>query len=447
MNDKIKILVIAYFYPPISTIGSIRTWKLVKYIKMFGYEPIVICGETDEQFWKQELPHVEVHRIKCDILFEKFSKKINKKVKSDGSLTKLSSSNDVNFLLKVYILRYCYFILKRIKPFLNEIFEYPDSIFKWRKKVLPIASKIIELNSIALIYSSSGPVTDHLIANDLSRKFGISWVADYRDLWTKNHYIAHTSLRKYFEEKLELRTLSGASSIVTVSGPAAKIQSDFLNKPVQVITNGFDPEDYDFNVQPYEIFTIIYTGVIYFGKRDPIMLFEAVKNLIERRSFLKNKIRIKFFGADKLILEKILKKYDIDEVVEIYDRIPLNQAIIEQKRASALLLLMYNHMDEKGVYTGKIFEYLGAKRPILVIPTMNGSVVDDLLEKTRAGVSCSSVEEIEDVLLNWYERFYSAGNLPYEGIDQEIEKYSRMNQAKQFAKLFDSLTNSDGKII
>lgn len=447
MKNKIKILLIAYFYPPISTIGSMRTWKLVKYIRLFGYEPIVICGETDEQLWEQELPDVEVHRTKCDFLFEKVSLKIKKKVNSDESLTTFNSTKDANFQLKKYILRDLYWMLQRTKHFLSEIFEYPDIYYKWRKKVLPIASKIIESNSIALIYSSSSPVTDHLIASDLSRKFDIPWIADYRDLWTNNHYDSVTSLRQYFEKKLELRTLSWASSIVTVSEPAGKIQSVFLNKPVHVITNGFDPEDYDFNVQPYEIFTIIYTGIIYSGKRDPSMLFSAVKKLIGMEKISKNKIRIKFFGAEKLQLENLLKQYDIGEVVEIYDRIPLQQAIIEQKRATVLLLLMWNHLTEKGVYTGKIFEYLGAKKPILAIPTIIGSVVGELLDKTQAGISCSSVEEVEDVLLNWYQKFYSAGKLPYEGIDQEIEKYSRKNQAKQFASLFDSLSNNNRRVI
>ena len=439
-NNKKNILIIAYFFPPPNSIAAIRTWKLVKYIKQHGYEPIVICGETniDTGF---ETSDIEVHRIKCDILLEKYASVFKNKINSqknknnNNEMIHVHSSDAFNINVRQII----YLILKKIKRILSEIFEYPDAQSKWRKTVLPIASKIIDTKRIDLIYSSASPFTGHLIASDLSKIYGIPWVADYRDLWTLNHYISHLWIRLFLEKRLELRTLSSVSAVITVSEPAAEIQSKFLNRPVEVITNGFDPCDYNFYTEPYKNFTISYTGNIYSGKQDPSLLFSAVRKLIDNGKISSRNIRINFWGTDKIILDPIIKKYHLHEVVGIFERVSLEKSIIEQKKSTVLLLLSWNDLSQKGVYTGKVFEYLGANRPILAIPKNTGSVIDELLYKTRAGISCSSVEQLEDVLLNWYDTFYSTDTLPYTGMEEEIQKYNRVNQARQFAMLFDSV--------
>ena len=443
-----QILVIAYFYPPIPEIGSIRTWKLVKYIRAHGFEPIVICGETYDANWTYELPDVQVYRIKCHFLFSEITNKFkkalckNNKVSSDDITGNISRLSSIFLRVKLITLKLIYIVSKYIYNVLYEILASPDMYFKWHKQVLLIAQEIIENHNISLIYSSSGPSTDLIIASDLSKKYGIPWIADYRDLWTKNHYESHSFFRAYFDRKLEFKTLQSASAVVAASEPAATIQSEFLKKLVTVITNGYDPDDYFYYTQSSNVFTISYTGIIYSGKQDPSMLFAAVDKLIKTNKICRDKIRIKFYGSERSTLNDFLAQYDLDKVVEIYDRIPLKQSIIEQKKSTLLLLLMWSDISEKGVYTGKVFEYLGARRPILAIPANEGSVVDVLLRQTNAGVSFADLSKLETFILDCYDTFYKTGQLPYYGIDDEIIKYSRTNQAKQFADIFVSVLSN-----
>jgi len=92
--------------------------------------------------------------------------------------------------------------------------------------------------------------------------------------------------------------------------------------------------------------------------------------------------------------------------------------------------------DEKGIYTGKVFEYLGARRPILVIPRTEG-VLDELMEETGAGVAASSEEELIMLLAKWYDEFLTTGSLKYRGKEEAISKYTREQQARKLAQVFD----------
>jgi hypothetical protein len=104
-----------------------------------------------------------------------------------------------------------------------------------------------------------------------------------------------------------------------------------------------------------------------------------------------------------------------------------------------LLLLNWVSTEEKGVYTGKVFEYLGAKRPILAIPRLGG-VVDELLKETGAGVSVGTKDEVVRVIRSWYAGFMNSGGVPYKGKGTVISKYTRAAQTEKLARIFEELT-------
>jgi len=101
-----------------------------------------------------------------------------------------------------------------------------------------------------------------------------------------------------------------------------------------------------------------------------------------------------------------------------------------------LLLLNWNDPREQGTYTGKLFEYLAAKRPILAIGMPKG-VVSELLKKTQAGISTSNLTVVKDILAKFYKEYKIIGKVPYYGKDNEIQKYSQREMAKKFADLLD----------
>ncbi len=427
-----KFLYIAYPYPPIHNIGAMRSWKLAKYICEFGWEPIVLASASSSKDWGYPLPDVRVERIENRAFFRETVKKVKNSLTGEAKpgswYFPLVSKGQTGIRL-----------LKRI---VMETLAYPDIFGDWRKKAIIRGREIMSNEKIDLILSTAIPFSSHIVASTLSMETGIPWIADYRDLWTQSPSYRYTKLRFFFERRLEKSTLNSASAIVTVSEPLASELGNFLSKPVHTITNGYDPQDYSFTTEKDPVFSIAYTGFLYEGRRTPFLLFEALRLLLERKQIQQDKLEVHFYGSDKLYLKNLLNGQSIASLIHLHDAIPIEDCIRKQKSATVLLFLSWNDLREKGLYSGKIFEYLAAERPILAFPRNQGSVVDALIEKTQSGVLCDTPEEIAAILKKWYDTFYSNGELPYFGIGEEIERYSRKNQAQQFANLFDEVLSS-----
>jgi len=227
---------------------------------------------------------------------------------------------------------------------------------------------------------------------------------------------------------------------VTVSKPLADDLSRLhIHKPVYVITNGFDPEDACFDPPELtEKFTITYTGALYDGKRDPLMLFEALKNLITDGIIDPDRVEVRFFGSqDPWLLDEI-RDANLDGIVRVFGFVPRDEALQKQRESQLLLLLLWDNPQERGVYTGKVFEYLAAGRPIIALGGLEECVVKDLLNETQAGHYVSSSEELEIVLSKYYSDYINTGTIsPIE--NSSISKYSQLEMAKRFAEVLDKI--------
>ncbi len=431
-----KFLFISYYYPPIQTIASMRSWKLAKYIREFGWEPIVLASTSESNTWGSPLPDVRVVRIENKL----FLHRIRKKAKERLIVPQVSGSSSAQAPRPGYLRDMVFEVAHCVNRALLKIFAYPDAFPDWRRKALIRGREILSNEKVELILSTASPFSSHIVASTISRETGVPWIADYRDLWTQNHYSHHTTLRSFFEKKLELSTVKTAFSVTTVSEPLAFKLNTLLNQPIHTITNGFDSQDYSTTVDATPIFSIIYTGNIYEGRQNPCSLFDAIRLLLNEKKIEKQKLQLHFYGSDRRYLSKLLEGKGIDDLIHLHDPVPFEECVRHQKSATILLFLNWNDLQQKGVYSGKIFEYLGARRPILAFPRNPDSVVDQLLERTNAGVLCDTPEEIATQLKEWYDTFYSFGELPYNGVDDEILKFDRRNQARQFAELFDQAT-------
>ncbi|MDA8325199.1 MAG: hypothetical protein M0033_03180, partial [Nitrospiraceae bacterium] len=266
-------------------------------------------------------------------------------------------------------------------------------------------------------------------------EYGVPWIADLRDLWTMNHYYDKLGVIRFFERRLEMRTLSCADALVTVSQPLADALGTLhKGKDVQCITNGFDPDD--FNGIPTRLskkFSITYTGMLYNGKRDPAILLKTTARLIEENRIDRAKMEIVFYGPNEEWLTGDINKYRLQDVVKICGLIPRDEAIRKQKESQVLLLLLWDDEREKGVYTGKLFEYLGSRRPILAIGRSN-SIVKDLLSDTGAGHFVSDRLQLEKILMRHYHEFISNGEVGYHANDR-AEDYSYLTIAGKYSRI------------
>jgi glycosyltransferase involved in cell wall biosynthesis len=262
-----------------------------------------------------------------------------------------------------------------------------------------------------------------------------------RDLWTQNHYYQYSPIRKFIERRLEIRTLSKADSLVTVSKDLAEtLRTLHKEKRIYTIRNGFDPQEV--NILHGDLtnkFAITYTGILYQGKRDPSKLFKAIQDLNSEGKINPNDVEVRFYGPKEDWMEKEIEGYGLQDIVNDYGVISRDFALEKQRETQVLLLLLWDHPEEIGVYTGKVFEYLAAQRPILAIGGPKG-VVKDLLAETNSGMYATSVDDVKKALEEYYKEYKRKGNIEYKGERTKNDKYSQKEMARRFAEVLDTLT-------
>jgi len=229
--------------------------------------------------------------------------------------------------------------------------------------------------------------------------------------------------------------------LVTVSSPLADLLSQLhAGKPVRVIANGFDPRIIAPRETPVtESFTITYTGSLYEGKRDPEVLLRAISTLIGEGVMDPKRVHVRFYGAYNHHLEYLINCTGLSAIVDQCGTVDRDTSLARQRESQILLLLNWNHPAEEGVYTGKVFEYLAARRPILAVGGPAG-VVGELLAETCAGTHVGSLDDCVKVLRRYWLEYCTSGRVTYRGSDECVDKYSQTVMAHSFASLLDEVT-------
>ena len=425
MTSMKKVLIITYYFPPMPSIGAIRPAGLAKYLPIQGWNPIILTpilpGSPDPQFHIIQTPENDVLKL--------WKKRLG-----------LNPQKTLNENFNVSMRKQRISILDKIAYLPSEIITYPDARKGWYTFAIKAGDKILQNEQVDAIISSSHPIICHMIAKTLAKKYHIPWIADLRDLWTQDHYYPHCFLRRIIERRLELQTLGQANALVTVSKPLASDLSNLhTNIPVYSIPNGYDPVDAEFDAPKLtKKFTITYTGGLMSGKRDPTLLFEALKNLITDSIIDPNLIEVRFFGPrDRWLIEEI-RNANLDGIVKIFESIPRDSVLQKQRESHLLLLLLWNNPQEKGVYTGKIFEYLVSRRPILALNGPSDSVIRDLLEETQTGHYITSLEDLEAILSRYYFGYLQNDTTPSTDT-RTISQYSQIEMTRKFADILNKI--------
>lgn len=406
-------------------IGSVRVRGLVKYLPEFGWNPVVLTVKTTPAI--------------SDIPITVFETPYTDTVEAWKKILGLPLNKSVPDLLNIPVKKQKKTLIDKIINLWYEIFIFPDKTINWSISAIKKGDEILDDFPIDAIISSIRPPTSHIIAHELIKKKNVPWIADFRDLWTKNHFFHYSRIRDFFDQRLELKTVSPAHALTTVSYPLAeKLKELHKNKKVYVITNGYDPDQLNPGVPLTKKFRITYTGRLYRGKQDPEPFFRTLKGLIDDKVIDPSILEIQFFGDFESWLLSDIRKYHLENIIQLPGQISREESIQQQRESQVLLLFTWNDPGQKGIFTGKIFDYLAAKRPILAIG-LGGSVVNDLLDQTRAGLMVSADEEIKDCILQLYREFLEMGLVRYCGIPAEIEKYSHREMAKKFAEVLEEI--------
>jgi len=279
-----------------------------------------------------------------------------------------------------------------------------------------------------------------LIARKLKlRNQNTFWIADYRDLWTESHMFRGLFPFTIIEEYLERKINTTADLITTVSYPLAeKVKSKYKIDNVEVVENGFDPEDLaTIPSEPYwndGKVRLVYTGSIYKGQRDPSPLFEAIKNIAQcEKSQLLDNLEVLFVG-EKGNLDELLEKYKVEKWVKYIPRLPREEALRMQRDAHALIFLESESPEIRGILTGKLFEYLYSGTQILSVGLDDDSSAGELISQSGHGINFGRDSHKLQLYL---EELLETGSKPVVIRNtQFLEKYSRKALAEKMINLF-----------
>lgn len=438
-----RVLIVSYRFPPQPYIGSLRLGKLAKYLPEYGWEPVVLTVDPERKYGNKSLSlEMPCGRVIRTIDFD-MTNELKKMVHIDPNASIFNLEGKLSQKKITKSQRMKNKAIESVMWFVSQFISFPDAQIGWYFIVKKYFTNILKKCEVDILFTSSSPSTSHLIGRYLKGELNVPWVADFRDLWTQNHISRRIYPLWKIEQKVEKDVLKICDALTTVSKPLAEQLLSFHGKPVAVVTNGFDKDDYDrissTKIKENGKVKIVYTGKIYPNKQDPSLLFRAVKDLLNEGFIRRGEVEIDFYGKDVSWAKSISYNMDMEGIINFYGLVPYSESIQKQMESDILLLLEWTDNQTKGVYTGKLFEYLGAGKPILAVGP-KGGVVDELLRETGAGVLVYNHNETKSVLKEWIALFRQRGFIPYYGRGEIISKYSRRSQAKILAELFDNLT-------
>jgi len=439
-----KVLIITYYYTPMQTPGAYRLASFTKYLPKYHFNPVIVAPELSRKTWSGYIDlemglNEEIIRTPGMHLGEVARLLFRGRVSGYGKSRKDFRSKGSS-------------AVKRVLGFLyDEILTFPDAEWPWyivgQNRALQIADKV----KPDVILSSALPFTSHLMAAYIQKRIKIPWVADYRDLWSRNHAWPKSKMVKSAQSAMEKRILQRCSAITTVSAPLAVDMKRMANVPVHVVMNGFDPEEHSYiqsELPPdwnNSKTNMVYTGMIYPDKQDPVPLIKAVQILYQKKVIRKNDLKIWFYGPNVGVIRDIVSRYSVDLFFEIQGNIPRKQALNCQQHADLLLFLEWDDPNARGIFTAKFFEYLGAQKPILAIGLADG-VIKQVLVETGMGVLENDPSQLSKIL----RTFLQTGTLRKDGVPHvadptTMKKFTREYQAGVLANVLENVINYKGR--
>lgn len=443
MNNHKKMLLVSYLFPPIGGGGVPRPLKMAKYLAKLGWEVHVLTVEfayhaTKDNTLLNQLPgNVHIHRAKE-------WNPINYVRPKNTTQSQAGTKGEQTGGRKKKIIMPLISFLKHAKNTLM----IPDESILWYKAASRLGKQIVKEYDIPIMFSTSGPNTCHLVARSIKRKTGIHWIADFRDPWTQNMHRSGIPWREALEEKMEQSVMEESDGITTVTRGFA---DNFLQKykteikQIKVIYNGFDPEDYQ-NIQADEkhdgLFVLLYTGIFY-KERNPRLLLNCVKELIDEGKVDPAHIRLRFAGVFDYPgyreNQDCVNQLGLNDVVEVMGNLPHQQALTAMKNADVLMLIG-DTAPGSGVYIpGKLYEYMAIGKPIFALSLEGEST--QIINNYGLGEVANPLnrEEIKKVFLSFYEKWkmdksaFLHSSIIERGEEGDLSIYNRKMQAKQLS--------------
>jgi len=442
-----RVLVLAYFFPPLGGGGCQRTLKLVRYLEPQGWLSTVVTTR-DRDYWildptllAEVPPSAEVLRV--------------------GGFT---AGRLLNALSRAGVLPVQESQgTRRPTPFralraLQHWIFFPDAYRGWAKAARRAAEARIRAGGVDAIWTTSSPESAHAAGLALKEKHGIPWVADFRDPWVgRVTYRPPTGWHDAKHRAMEHRVVHAADRVTLVSEAMValyrKRYPDVDPSRLVFLRNGFDSDDWRRAGAAGERgptggdsggrrrFVLLHAGQL--AHRPTVRtLFTSARGVLERDAEAREDLRLRFMGGNEEIGPRDRERYGLGPVLELLPSKPHIESLAAMRRAAALVLLGHGGEADALLYTGKLYEYLSSGRPVLAI--VDEGPAADLIRSTGAGVVIrpGDAEAAARTLLGWLRDWREGKDLSVHLPSDLLSTWERRNLAVQASKILSEISSS-----
>ena len=428
-----KVLIITYYWPPSGGSGVQRWLKFVKYLPSYGWEPHVFTPENpsfairDHSLEKDVPPEAEVIRFPIWEPYDIFHKVSG----WFGPRRQGPPTAPVPFESRT--------LFQRISTWVRGNFFIPDPRKFWVKPSVEFLSDYISRNGIHIIITTGPPHSLHLIGLKLkSKDRTLRWLADFRDPWTQWGVwdsLMVSRIARNMHKRLERRVLAGADEILTITPFYARQFERLSQRPVRMLTNGFDEADFHrISYKKTEKFIIRHVGIVN-EKCDPRPFMNALKKKIAQDASFASDLQIEFIGqVHPEFMRYVSNDAVLEKVTAFKGSVPHDELIDQYGSSSLLLLILTGYKDAEGFLPGKLFEYAATGLPVLGVGPVEGDA-GQLMRETGAGVMIDSADEkgiiraVDDIYHRWQEHPAPEPN------HKAVQRFSRRHLTGQLADI------------
>jgi hypothetical protein len=438
-----KALVILYYWPPAGGSAVQRWLKFCKYLRDYGWEPVVYAPENPQypeidKELENEIPEgITVIRqpiLEPFKLYKKFVG-IKKEEKLAASMTMKSEPKGLAR------------IKNKLAFWVRSNFFIPDARCFWIRPSVKYLKGFLREEKIDLIITTGPPQSIQMIGYHLHKKMKIPWVADFRDPWTSIDFYNELKLTRWADSRhhmLESRVLRSASHVIAI-GPNMKEEFERIGaKDVTVITNGYDDSDLPRGeVELSKKFSMVHLGTLS-ATRNSAALWRAISEKVAEDSRFAKDLELRLYGNIDHTAMKEIESRQLTPFLTGSGFVPHKEAMKILAGSQVLLLLINKSVNARGVITGKFFEYLATGRPILLIGPLDGDAAKILMD-CEGGLAADfdNAATIRKQIDHLYD-IYLKGE-PFKQ-NPQVMRYSRKELTKELAKVLDYvLVQSSGK--
>jgi glycosyltransferase involved in cell wall biosynthesis len=416
-----KVLIIAYYFPPMGMSGVQRTLKFAKYLGNYNWEPTVLTVtptayyaldyDMMRELNESDIKTVRTNSIDPTRLFE------------SGKPVKMPHERLRNFLSGI-----------------SQAVFIPDNKVGWKHEAIKAGRKLLQEKEFDVIFSSAPPYTCHLIGATLSKEFNIPLVLDYRDAWVDNplHFYI-TPMHKMLHQKLEKKVLRTSNRIITINRRIKELmlrRYRFLSyDDIAIIPQGYDPEDFyvenTLKLPFSDKMRFTYAGTFY-RNRTPKYFLRALSEVMREYPNLKNKVEAVFTGTFRKENFPMIDALGLADVVKVFGYLDHKSTVRYLMTSDILWMTIGNGKGEDMISTGKLYEYIGSRKPIL------GLVPDGIAKATILESGAGKVLNPDDVagmkkaIIEYYE-LWEKNQLPEIPIEF-AQNYDRVKLTGELAR-------------